>query len=388
MVPGRVSWKRPLMVSALLSCVSLGASAQPPGFARPRLLVTQDGQEIKTPGQWTKFRRPEILRTFLQSVHGVQPPLPSKVAYTPSPPVSHFQGKVIQRLVRISLWNGEGGPMPMHVQLYLPKGNQKKLPVLLALAFRGGEFLNAGYPVLDTLSRGYAMAVVHYQEVAVDLPQFAETGLASLFPELQGRPDNLGAIGIWAWGVSRAIDYLKTDPEVDAERIAVFGHSRLGKTALWAGALDQRVKLAISNESGVGGAELLGANPGKTAVGMNQQFPYWFSQAYRKYDDPAVPPVIDQHLLIALMAPRPVYVGSAAKDEYSDPRGEFLGAREASPVYQLFGLTGLPITEYPAIGQPAHGDIGYHVRAGKHGIERYDWLQYLDFMDRHLKLVH
>jgi hypothetical protein len=185
--------------------------------------------------------------------------------------------------------------------------------------------------------------------------------------------------------LSRALDYLETDPAINAHKVAVFGWSRLGKAAIWAGAKDERFAIVISNESGKGGAALSKHLAGETIEHLNQAYPYWFCKNFRQYSKNEAALPFDQHEILALIAPRPLYVASAIDDTGSDPLGEFLGAKAASPVWRLLGETGLTSQEWPPVNQPIQGRVSYHVRSGGHDVTEFDWTQYLDFADRFLR---
>jgi hypothetical protein len=310
----------------------------------------------------------------------------------------------------------------IHLLLYLPAGAKGRVPVFVGLNFTGNHATHkdpgislptvwvrdpetkqytaraaapesrgsaaSRWPVEMILARGYGLGTVYYGDIEPDFAGGMPHGIRPFFfkpGQKEPAPDEWGAIGAWAWGLSRVVDYLETDKDVDAKRIAVMGHSRLGKTALWAGAQDPRFAIVISNDSGEGGAAISRRRFGETVENLNTSFPHWFCANYRQYNNREDQMPFDSHFLIALSAPRPVYVASAQEDLWADPKGEFLGAAAASVVYELFGLKGIGVTEMPGVHQPVGDAVRYHVRAGKHDVTDYDWEQYLNFADRHMR---
>lgn len=351
-------------------------------YSLPDPLEMSDGTAV-TRETWPR-RRDEILELFREQMHGRAPvERPDGLSFRVLEEESNaVDGKATRKLVEISFDTPHGGRRSFRVQLYLPHAAKQPVPALVLLQFAG--LTDRATPLV--IERGWALAIIDRTLVAADDADTYRDGIINAFSgDGELPPDAWRAIAAWAWGASRVMDYLETEPAVDAERVAVVGHSRMGKTALWAGATDERFAAVISNESGAGGAALSKRIVGETVENLSDRFPHWFCENFQQYSNHEDRLPFDQHLLLACVAPRPLYVGSADEDLWSDPRGEFLACVAASPVYELLGVAGLGTNEMPPLESPvAIGRIGYHIRRGPHGFTEYDWTQYLDFLDRHL----
>jgi hypothetical protein len=412
----------PLVFAALLCAQRPDTNydeSKVPAYVLPDPLVMSNGQPVRDARTWTAKRRPEILELFRSNVFGRSPGRPKEMSFELAE-ISRqaLGGSAVRKQVLVYFSGKKDGPK-MEILLYLPAGARKPVPVFLGLNFTGNHSVNADpgirlgeiwqrdraakkegkqratdatrgaaasrWQVEKILERGYGLATVYYGDIEPDFDGGMPYGVRPLYAK-PGQPraaDEWAAIGAWAWGLSRALDYLETDKSVDAKRVIVNGHSRLGKTSLWAGAEDTRFAIVISNDSGEGGAALARRRFGERTRDLNTSFPHWFCDNFRKFNERENDLPVDAHMLIALIAPRPVYVASAEEDQWADPKGEFLAASAAGPVYKLLGKQGLDTDKMPGIHQPIMNTVGYHIRAGKHDVTAYDWDRFLDFADKH-----
>lgn len=385
-------------------------------YQLPDPLVLASGKRVKDSKTWTEKRRPEIVHLFEENEYGRAPGRPPAMTFdvfdkgTPA-----FDGKATRRQVTIYFSADKNGPK-MDLLLYVPTAAVKPVPLLLNISFsansstvndagvkpgevwgrdkkkapapKGGALGRIDVPRL--IDAGFGFATVYYGDIDPDFLGGVPFGVRALYlkpGQTEPAADEWGAISAWAWGLSRAVDYLETDRAVDAKRVAILGVSRLGKTVMWAGAHDPRIALVIASCSGEGGAALSRRNYGETIAHLTAptRYPYQFCANYGKYAEHVDQLPVDAHMLVALMAPRPVLLQTGDKDYWSDPKGEFLAAVAAARVFQLFDKQGLGTDQWPAAGTPILHTIGYYMHAGGHGTIPSDWDQYLAFLREHLR---
>ena len=383
-------------------------------YTLPDALVLLNGKPVKDTKTWTEKRRPEIVRLFEENQYGRMPGRPSDMSFdvydkgTPA-----YDGRAIRRQVTIYFSKDKAGPK-MDLLLYLPADAKGPVPVLLNAGFSAnsnavddpgvkvGEIWGRdqkrvpatqgrGFGKLNVpafVKEGFGVATVYYGDIDPDFLGGVTLGVRKLYLKPgQEKPaaDEWGAVSAWAWGLSRALDYLVSDKGVDAKRVALTGVSRLGKTVMWAGAHDERFAMVIASCSGEGGAALSRRNYGETIAHLvaSGRYPYQFAENYGKYAAHPETSPVDANLLVALIAPRPLLLQTGNTDKWSDPKGEFLAAKAAEPVYRLFGKQGLGVDEVPPAGQAVLHDMGYLMHAGGHGMVPSDWDVYLQFMKMH-----
>lgn len=387
-----------------------------PAYTLPDPLKFENGESVNTPGKWRE-RRQELLKLFEEHVYGKVPEsVLNEISVEKRKTVPGFLGgKAVLEEIRIFLTGKKDGPfLDLLVIKPTRKEDQPPSPSFLTLNFAGNHSIHPSpeislckswmrmsssdereglvvdhmateksrgnrtsrWPVEKIIESGIALATFYYGDVDPDFDDGFKNGIQGEYAK--PAPGEWGSISAWAWGAQRAMDYLITDPDIDSHRIALMGHSRLGKTSLWAGAQDERFAFVISNDSGCGGAALSRRRFGESVARINTSFPHWFCDNFTKYNDNESELPVDQHELIALIAPRPVYVASAEEDQWADPHGEFLSAVHAAPVYDLLGVPSISETEPPAVNHPVGETIRYHVRTGKHDVTDFDWDQYIN----------
>ncbi len=383
-------------------------------YTLPEVLKTPNGQIVKDKNAWAKQKQ-YWLDQYSNVMFGKMPKKKISQSFQLISKKEIMDGKAVQYNWKVTL----AGKYSFDVLGVLPK-TTKKVPVFLGLNFCGNQTCSPDtdisvftkYTVCDEkgvikyqasapVKRGtwasrwqfekvveaeYGSITVACGDFEEDLPEGYKNGVRTLLAtELGLSPEEWSANGAWAWGLHRTVDFLEKLPEIDSKQIILHGHSRLGKAALWAGATDTRFAAIISNESGEGGAAITRRNYGETLWRITNNFPHWFLDSYKNYAYKENELPFDSHILLSLLAPRPLYVASAVGDQWSDPKGEFMGAQLTEPVYALFGKKGIAGLEFPALNSPVGGHIRYHIREGNHDINAYDWDQYLKFAKQEVK---
>ncbi|MDB5248996.1 MAG: putative acetyl xylan esterase [Segetibacter sp.] len=391
--------KRSLMICCSLFILSVSVRSQNydelkvPVYTLPEVLKTSGDKTVADKADWEKIRRPQLLTLFADNVYGQMPKEFDNIKFTVKKDDARAMGgKARLKEVEITVWKADKS-VKINLVLFLPNEAKKPAPVFLLINNRdknntdpGRTEKNEFWPAEMLVDSGYAIAAFHVSDAAPDDKINYITGALLLYPEQLTRDNGMKAIGAWAWAASRVMDYFEKDKGIDAKKVFVVGHSRGGKAALWAGAQDQRFAMVFSNCSGNTGAALARRKYGETISRINTSFPHWFCNNYKKYNDNESALPVDQHMLLSLIAPRPLYVTNASKDLWADPTGTYLSLKNAEPVYALYKKPSVLTAEPPAINSPViYSTLGYHNREGEHNLTVYDWGNFVRFANYHLK---
>lgn len=367
-----------------------------PDYTLPKILETEAGDPVNTINEWIHQRRPEIIEIFAEHVYGELPRQFDSITFEiVREHNAALNGEATAKEVDITITRNDKS-LPIRLNLLIPNNIEKPVPVTLLVNHRGPDYMDITrevkkdyWPAETILRRGYAAAVFSVWDVSDDdADTFSEDLLETLYPEQLEKNDGMRGLSAWAWGAMRVMDYLETDEDIDHEKSMLVGHSRTGKAALWAGANDERWAITVANESGAGGAALSKRKFGETVEIINNGFPYWFTPNYENYNRNESEMPFDQHMLLAAMAPRGVYITAAEDDEWADPRGMYLSLLHASQVYEdIYGIELWLDERIPAINNPTDNHYAaYHIRDGEHDLKLYDWNQFLNFADRHFQI--
>lgn len=355
-----------------------------PSYTLPDILTCIDGEKVTTAKQWEKKRRPELLTMVTDYMYGRAPKIKKMLPYRMGETESILNGTAIHQTVYMRLAQQSDAP-EIAVQLYIPN-NSKPVPAFLFMIFGDKP---EDWQIAENMKAGIALVTFRYTSVTPDKKYLFETGIHPYYykkGQTYPMPNEWGTVAAWSWTASRILDILEKDKRFNAKQVAVLGHSRLGKAALWAGASDERFAITIPINSGCCGAALSRRQIGETLECVNYNFPYWFCGNYLQFATRENQMPFDQHSVVALVAPRPIYIASASEDNWADPHGEFLGGLYASPAYELYGKKGLAIQKMPAIDVPStEGNIAYHIRTGRHAVLPYDWQQFILFAKKYFK---
>lgn len=380
----------------------------------PDVLTMRDGTSVRTLDDWNSKRKPELKQLFQHYMYGYLPEPPSNVKFEVVREKKLWGGKAVKQEVMIKFGPADADPISM--LLVVPANSKSPVPCFVGLNFcgnhnvlddpsiaiptswmrdrcpgckdgratdevRGGELEN--WSVEQTIDRGYAVATYYQGDIDPDKPDFSDGIHPHYFKpgQTEPAPTDWGTIAAWAWGVHRCVDYLVTDSRIANDKIAVFGHSRNGKTALFAAAYDERIALSIPHQAGCGGTSPNRRPVGESVQRINTSFPHWFSDTFAEFNEQVNCLPFDQHCLAALCAPRPVLFSNAVDDTWADPEGQFLMLKLADPVYRLHGVVGLAQQNHPPVGTLIDSPLGYYIRPGRHSTTPEDWNIFCDFAD-------
>lgn len=407
-----------LALLALFSQAANAAAAFPPASELPVQrdppdpLRMFDGKPVTTKIDWFNRRRPELKELFQHYEYGYFPRAAKIKATFEHQNMKFMDGKATLKLVTLSFVEAEAPRI--HLMLVVPNQRRNPAPVFLGINFSGNHSLitdpnvplpdgwmnnkyarvannratNEGrgkqvdtWAIEQSVARGYAVATFFGGELQPDVVD-ATNGIRSVFFGSHNPEEDWGTIGAWAWGLQRVVDYLETDRDIDKKRIAVVGHSRLGKAAMLAGAFDERIALVIPLQAGCGGTSPARGTIGESVKRINTSFPHWFCGEFKKFNDEPERLPFDHHCLIALCAPRPVLLSNAVEDSWANPEGQFEMLKAADKVYRLVGVKGIASEEMPEVGQLMDSRLGYYIRPGKHSMTKDDWKVFLDYADK------
>ncbi len=414
---------RTILGSVVLLAAVQGLAADFPSFdqlpSRPEMpdpLIMLSGERVTTAEQWTKQRRPELKALFQHYMYGFLPPRPDKItAKVEVEDAKYFGGKATKKQVTIKF---HPTAPAINLLLIVPNQRTKPAPVFVGINFCGNHtvvkdpaiplpttWIYKSCPGCETerateagrggqadvwnaeliIDRGYALATFYNGDIDPDVPDFTDGVHPHYLKAGQTKPgpDDWGTVAAWAWGAQRVVDYLETNPDIDKERVAVVGHSRLGKASLVAGAFDERIKLVIPHQAGCGGTAPSRGKIGESVKQINDRFPHWFDDEFTKFNDHPDKLPFDQNGLVALCAPRPVLFSNAVEDTWANPDGQFEVLKAAAPVYRFLKAGDLGADRPPEIGKLLDSQLGYFVRNGKHSMTTEDWKAFLDFADKH-----
>ncbi len=388
-----------LIIAFILANFMLSVQAQNydeskvPEYTLPDVLKTTANREVSSKRAWEKVRRPEILKLFEDNIYGQMPKAYDSIKYSvANKNAVAMNGKAHLKEILIEVFN-HNKSVKINLVLFVPNNVRKPAPAFLLINNRGKENTDPArvvksdfWPAEMLIDSGYAIAAFHVSDLAPDNKETFASGVLQLYPEQLIADNGMRAIGAWAWGASRVMDYFEKDYDINAKKVAIVGHSRGGKASLWTAAEDQRFAICVSNCSGNTGAALARRQFGERISRINTSFPHWFNTNYKKFNDREDSLPVDQHMLIALVAPRPVYATNASKDLWADPKGTFLSLKNAEKVFALYGIRSNLPENPPGINEAViQSQIAYHNREGEHNLTAYDWSNFIKFANYHFK---